>query len=166
MHNTKKGQIVGQIFIYIMVVIVVGVIMLFGYNGIQNILEKKCQVEQLQFKTDIENMIGKYNGFGSVEIKTITTPCDYDEVCFVSVDADNTGLSSTFDCSNKIIENAYDENVKQNIFVVSKGRTFPIGYSNLLTTNKTQECTCVKQKNGNFYLTFIGQGSRTNVTTQ
>lgn len=163
MHKQKKGQIVGQIFIYIMVVIVVGVIMLFGYNGIQNILEKKCQVEQLQFKTDIENMIGKYNGYGSVEIKTITTPCDYDEVCFVSVDANKAG----FGCdANGIIKSAYDEHVKQNIFVVSKGRTFPIGYSNLLTTNKTQECTCVKQKNGNFYLKFIGQGSHTNVTAQ
>ncbi len=157
-----RGQIIGQVFIYIMVGLVIGVIILIGYKAITGITAKSCQVEQLGFQTDIEAFIAKYNSYGSVTKKTMTAPCNYETICFVSVDADTA--PGKFKCGNVIIQSSYDPKAKQNIYVVSKKATLPIGYAPLLTTADANNCTCIPQRNGNFYLTFIGQGSRTNVT--
>jgi len=161
MKDAHRGQIAGQIFIYIMVVIVIGIIALIGYNAIKNITQKSCQVEQLGFKTDLESDIAKYNSYGSVNKKILPAPCDYDEVCFVAANATTGKIACD---AHNIIAQSYDQKANQNIFVVSKNSVIPMGYSNLITVNDPTKCTCIPQKNGNFYVTFIGQGSRTNVT--
>ncbi len=152
---SKKAQIAGQMFIYIMAVIIVGAIALIGYNAIKESSSKACQVEQLSFRAELDELISKYNAYGSVNKEILPAPCSYEMVCFV--DAGATSVK----CENSIVKDSIDG--KQNIFVVSSSLTFPLGYSHLIKTEKPDECLCIKTVNNNFHITFIGRGSATEI---
>jgi hypothetical protein len=159
----NKGQIAGQIFIYIMAAVVIGAIVLIGYKAIVTIPEKVCQAERATFKSDIEGLIEKYTSDGSVNPKTMRAPCDYDTICFVDATTvgDATALSQ---CDYPIIRDSKEN----NIFVISNKRVIPVGFSDLVSlsdTIKTQEgCLCIKQRNKNFYITFSGRGATTEIS--
>lgn len=154
----SKAQVVGQIFVFIMAALIIGVIMLIGYNAISGTISKQCQIEQLSFKTKIESLIDRSNGYGSVTKQSLIAPCKYETVCFV----DATKIGSDLDgCNNKIINRSSLSGDLKNIFVSTKTKTVPIGYAPLLRLNNTENCTCITQKNKNFYITFAGKGSGT-----
>ena len=164
--SRKKGQIIGQVFIYMMAVIVIGGIALIGYKAIGTISEKSCQAEKASFKIDLGGLIEKYTSYGSVNKKTINSPCEYDTVCFV--DASKIG-DNTFTCpENRIRENSVrnTNKIQTNMFVISNKLTIPIGYSDLISLNSSDmnSCLCIKQRNKNFYLTFSGKGSSTEIS--
>ena len=164
----RKGQIAGQIFIYIMAVIIIGIIALIAYKAIGIILEKTCNAERISFQTEIEGLIEKHNSFGSVNIESLSAPCDYETICFVSaqdiLDYDNSG----YNCPNSIIEFSVEERVKQNIFAVSPKGTIPMGYSDLVSLNATytDRCMCITERNGNFNLRFTGRGASTEINAK
>jgi hypothetical protein len=164
----RKGQVAGQIFIYIMAVIVVGGIALIGYSAIKGIVSKSCDAEKLTFKSDMESLIEKYTSYGSVNNKVITAPCDYDTVCFV--DSSKMGTDLTLCTTNNIIKDSIrvgsSDGSSKNIFVISGGKTIGIGYSSLISLPLAQQnnCTCIKQRNKNFYITFNGKGSSAEIS--
>lgn len=174
MQLNKRGQIAGQVFIYIMAVIVIGGIVLIGYSAIKNILDKSCKVEQVTFKSDIEGLIEKYTSYGSVNKKNLGAPCSYDTVCFVDAtdiyDISQGAGSGTFECDNKLIQDSVNSGVQQNIFVMSNKQTIPVGYSQLIRLEKdaeatTGKCLCIKQVSGNFNIKFSGYGSYTQISS-
>jgi len=50
----KKGQILSQPFIYIFAIIVIGLILLFGFRYIGKILKTGCEIESLDLVNDIQ----------------------------------------------------------------------------------------------------------------
>jgi len=169
----KKGQIAGQVFIYIMAVIVIGGIVVVGYNAIKNITGKSCDVEKITFKADMENLIEKYTSYGSVNKKTLRAPCSYDTVCFVdaSVLSGEASSKTDFKClDNGVINGQITDSVKngdeQDIFVISGGKTIPIGYSSYIRLKPDQTgCLCITARSKNFYITFEGFGSYTQISS-
>lgn len=155
---TDKAQVVGQIFIFIMAALIIGVIMLIGYNAISGTLSKSCQIEQLSFKTKIESLIDRSNGYGSVTKQSIIAPCTYETVCFIDATKIGSPISK---CGNRIINRSSADGDMKNIFVSTKMKTAPIGYAPLLRLNNTDNCLCITQKNKNFYITLVGKGSGT-----
>jgi hypothetical protein len=156
----KKGQIIGQIFVYILVVIVVGGIVLVGYWAIKTLLEKSCQVEQITFKSNLEKILEKSNTFGSVKRESLATPCDYSQVCLV----DASRIGSNINCGNTIISGSVFDKQRMNIFIVSNKFTYPIGYSEYISLDPVDRCLCINSTNKRFYFTFNGRGSTTLVT--
>jgi hypothetical protein len=165
--NYKKGQIAGQIFIYMTAVIVIGGIALIGYSAIKNITTKACNAGEITFKTDIEWLIEKHTSHGSSEKETLRAPCGYDEICFVDASKIGVALSDggISDCENNIIKDSVVEGVEQNIFVISNGKTHSIGYSQLISLSATDNtgCLCIQKRNNNFYILFNGQGSSSEI---
>lgn len=166
--GSRKGQIAGQIFIYIMAAVIIGVIALIGYKAIIIIMDKTCNAERISFETKIKSTIEESNSFGSISPESMRAPCDYDTVCFVSaqdiIELDPQG----FDCPNAIIEDSVVKGVRQNIFLVSADRTIQTGYSDLVSLNLSyvNKCMCVKERNGNFNLRFTGKGSSTEINAR
>lgn len=156
----KKSQVIGQIFIFILAILVVGVIFLIGYTAISKTISKSCQVEQLVFKSKIESLIERNNGYGSVTIKSIIAPCNYETVCFV--DSTQIGTTSpSLNCNNKVIVKSISSGESMNIFLSNAHKTVAIGYSEMLKTDNPQNCTCIKQKSKNFKLKLEGIGKGT-----
>lgn len=165
MKRKTKGQIAGQVFIYIMAVIVIGSIALIGYKAVSTITEKACQAEKASFKTDMLGLIEKWNSDSSVWPVTLKAPCEYNTVCFVDA-LDVSEKNSIDECTNSLIRNSVKTGNMQNIFVISNSATIPIGYSDLVSLNSTYKekgCLCIKQRNKNFYITFYGHGSSTEI---
>jgi hypothetical protein len=162
--NGKKAQIVGQIFIYMMAVIIIGGIMLIGYSAVKKIIVKGCEAEKVNFKADIEDMIERYNSYGAVNKQAIKAPCEYDVICFVDAARIEIG-APPIRCSNSLINDSVKNHVQQNIFVISNRRTIPIGYSNLVSLNSTDAggCLCIAQRSSNFNIIFNGRGSSTEI---
>jgi hypothetical protein len=168
MKSRTKGQIAGQIFIYLMAAIVIGGIALIGYGAITKILSKSCDAEKASFRTDMAEFIEKYTSYGSVNKKTIKAPCEYDTVCFVDA-SDVSAKSKISQCANPIIRDSVNKGNMQNIFVIANSVTIPLGYSDLVTLEDTyrgQNCLCIKQSNKNFYITFKGLGSGTEISSE
>jgi len=159
--QNKKAQIAGEVFIYIMSAIVIGVIILVGYWGISTVSERQCSAEQINFKTKIESSMERYNTYGSMNKDTFTAPCGYETVCFADASSIGTTLDATT-CKNKIVKSSVEGDVKQNIFLMSSKKvTVPMGYSEKVALEDPKSCICITAKNNNFYLTFNGRGSST-----
>ena len=168
MKKKKKGQVAGQVFIYMMAIIVIGGIAIIGAGAIKKILVKSCDTEKASFKTDMLLLIEKYTSYGSVNQKTIKAPCEYETVCFVdSKDIGTTPPTTLTSCPKPIIRNSVSKGNEPNIFVISNSLTIPVGYSDLISLNSTYKgvgCLCVNQRSGSFHITFSGMGSSTELT--
>ena len=53
----KKAQIAGQIFVYIIAVVVVGFIVVYGYSAIKGFSERGEEVESISLRKDLENSV-------------------------------------------------------------------------------------------------------------
>jgi len=164
----KSGQVAGQVFIYMMAVIVIGGIALIGYKALSTISEKACQAEKASFQMDIESIIEKDTSDGSVKPERINAPCDYDTICFVDASQiTTTSPHPAFTCGNNtLIQDSVLYGIKENIFVMSSKRTIPLGYSELVSIASPDngKCLCIKQRNKNFYLRFTGRSSTTEIS--
>lgn len=88
----KRALIVGQIFIYILAIIVFSLIMLFGFNAIRNILQTGEKAQFVDFKTTLENEIRTITSqYGDVMVfddrNQLRVPGNYKELCFIDIDS-------------------------------------------------------------------------------
>ncbi|MEM3154654.1 MAG: hypothetical protein QW165_03770 [Candidatus Woesearchaeota archaeon] len=81
--NTK-GQIIGQIFIYILAGLVFVLIIAYGYRAITYFLERQEQVVLVDFRTDLETAVENVKrDYGTVRKLTLKLPDKYSGVCFL-----------------------------------------------------------------------------------
>ncbi len=105
----KKAQVAGQIFIYIIAIIVVGLIIAYGYSAIKGFSDKGEQVEYITLMSSIQNSVkSMVSDFGSIKRPSIDISGKYTMVCFVdksrAKDADNTALCSSVPGQEKFYE--------------------------------------------------------------
>ena len=82
----KRGQVHGQVFIYILTLIITGAILLYGYNAIKSISDKAELVEFVKFKNDLKQDFEKIStDYGSVKTKTYNVPSKVKEICFYQI---------------------------------------------------------------------------------
>lgn len=81
----KKAQMAGQIFMYILAIIVFSMTLLYGYKAINYFNERSSEISYLQLESDIKNEVEKVQGDtkGTIKKKVLTIPGSYDHVCFV-----------------------------------------------------------------------------------
>ncbi len=83
-----KGQIIGQVFVYILAAVTFVLITLFGYNAIQGFVANSESVEFLSFKSELERSVKDvYTEYGAVRQENYNLPPSYREVCFVNLEA-------------------------------------------------------------------------------
>jgi hypothetical protein len=79
----KKSQIAGQIFVYVLSLIIIGLIVLFGYRAVNMIMDYQVKMDEINFMTRFEEAISKTD-YKDVEIKTFKVPGKYRKICLVS----------------------------------------------------------------------------------
>ena len=110
---------IGQVFIYIVTIVIVGLILLFGYNAIMTVKGKSDDIIISKLKSDISNMVEIVSSdFGSVKIKFFELPAKYTNACFVKnyEDFPTTG-SALFD-KYPIMKDSVQDEAKKNLFLV------------------------------------------------
>ena len=79
----KRAQIVGQIFIYVLAIVVMGVILIYGYSAISDFRSKSSQVSTIRLQSDLSSSIDALSAdYGSVKKKELHLD-EYSRICLV-----------------------------------------------------------------------------------
>lgn len=78
----RKGQLLGNIIVFVIGLIVVTSILFFGYKVIDGTIEKSCEVQRVQFSTQFSEFVKKNRGWGTSKAISLEVPCETTHVCF------------------------------------------------------------------------------------
>jgi len=135
----KKAEVSTQVFLYVMIVVVMGAVLLLGYKFISSITRNSDQIALNDFKDNVaEKITGVKNNYGQVTVEEFNLNKKYSPVCFVNTE-------SSPDLSNyPLIKSSVDTGSKENVFVMSNNnivaslQTEPLIIAgNLLCINNT-----------------------------
>ena len=172
----KKAQIAGQIFIYIIAIVVVGLIIAYGYSAIKGFSEKGEQVEYITLKTSIENSIKSIaSDYGSIKRPDISVPGKYEMVCFVdtSISGSEDGLAAIEASSlctgvgddrfpQPIVCSGW-KNGRNNVYLVPDGTdSFDVGDIEIF--NEGRHFICLNVVNNKIHLQLTGKGDRVEIS--
>ena len=84
MVKSKKAQMIGQIFIFILAAVLFILILTYGYRAINTFLQRSEQVTLIEFKEELQSGIERIKrDYGSVRKLQLKVPRRYTEVCIV-----------------------------------------------------------------------------------
>jgi len=158
-----KAQLIGQVFIYLITVILVVFLLSYGYKAITTFRDKADQISYIQFKNNLENTIEVLSvDFGSVKVKDFVLPENIKEVCFVkNYEGFPTGFSSQ---GYPLIEDSVRDNIQKNIFLVQETieESFIAGEIELTDEfSNPIDFICIPTVNGEINLRMEGMGDHT-----
>jgi len=111
----KKSEVTTQIFLYVMVVVVMGLALLLGYKYIKQFTEGSSQMSLDLFKKDLEDSINAISSnFGEVDMIELSLPTKFSKVCFVDK-GENPNL-----INYPLIKSSVDAQTGENVFIMSK----------------------------------------------
>lgn len=100
----RRAQ-VQQIMIFVIGLVVVGLILLFGYAVIDGLNQDRCEIQRTQFGSNLIQAIDRNKAFGTSQSVTLQAPCDAAHVCFVDrriIDDPSGSTTSNPDWHEKI----------------------------------------------------------------
>ncbi len=165
MRNSKKAQNAGQILTYVLAILVVGLILFFGYKSIRDITSRTEKVSLIDFQQSLTSKIKKISSqYGASEIYIISVPTAVKEICFVN---NRQSVLLNTDGIYPIIKEALTSAspVAKNVF--------PIGVNNQLAAQpmligeidfpnsdnpSTKSVQCFKIKSGKLTINLEGKG--------
>ncbi len=127
----KKGQVIGQPFVYIFAIIVIALILFFGFRMVNNLIDFEKDVDYADFLNNFDNEINVVyaESFGSTKsLENLRVPDEATEICFV---VENENYVESLEPEDEILIAYLDEKfnspgVEENVFVGGKyeGRSF------------------------------------------
>jgi len=149
----SKAQIYGQVFIYILTIILISFILVYGYNAVQNFRKRAEQVSCLKFKNDLQNSIESISSdFGSVKRKDLQLCVGYTQACFVeSFESPNIPINT-----DPIIKDSILSGTGKNVFLgdnIAK-ESFYAGKISV-----EPDVLCIQAANGKISLKLEGKGN-------
>jgi hypothetical protein len=159
-----KAQI-SQVFTYLVIILVVGILVLMGYKGIIWIIDSQCDHQSVLFEKALMDFIDEYSDYGSVHEETLKAPCGVTEICFADssfyepsapvLDLDMLGNDS-------VVKSAVDDKTS-NIFTRTKF-TKAVGFSNkIVLLAEERPYVCYKVRGGDLKFVFTGLGRKTQI---
>jgi hypothetical protein len=153
----KRGQIQSQIFVYILVLVVVGAVALIGFSAITGITNHLKLIEMEQFKKTMSEDVADCSDYGEVCVKSYNLPSGAIAMCFF--DNDPLLSSNTPKYQSPLIEDSSDA---YNVFIIKKKA--PIKVKNFEAFNidklnlEGSKYVCIDASSGDLDVTFEGLG--------
>lgn len=143
-----KAQMIGQIFIYILAVVMVAFILLYGYSAIKTFKDRAEQVAFIKFKTDLESTVKSVSfDYGTVKKAEFLVPSGYKEVCFID-------LNKPTIPDDPVIEDSVKSGVEKNVFLVAQ-----VAEESFYVGNITVKDPCMAVKGGKIKIRLEGKGN-------
>jgi len=116
----KKAQNIGQILIYLIAIITVGVILLFGYNALRELMTSSDDITKIKFEQDLRSTIKSVtNQYGTYKPVELRLSNEYKEVCFLKNYGPITGTSIDDLLEGyTFIRDTFTDQVTKNVFVL------------------------------------------------
>jgi len=176
MISGKRAQIAGQVFIYIIAIVVVGLIVAYGYSAIKGFTQRGEEVEYITLRTGLENSVKSIiSDYGSIKRPDMDIPGKYEMICFVdksrSGDAQNTAMCSPqqgLDSFHQPIACSGWKTGRDNVFLIPDGsESFDVGTIMISNEGKPysgQPFVCLEVINNKIRLQLKGLGDKVEVS--
>jgi len=159
----KRAQIQGQVFIYILTLIITGAILLYGYNAIKGISENAEQVELINFKDDLKGDFEKIStDYGSVEVETYSVPSKLKEICFYQ-EGEEPLFHAMPEDLNPLIKDSISDETGNNVFLVIDDTIEPMNLDRIEISNEGYNMLCIKISSNRLKLRLEGLGDGVSV---
>lgn len=155
--KTKKGE-AGQMFQMLMTLIVVGMIMLLGFQLIGNVFRTSSQIDYIQFRrvliSSIDTVASDYNARQRIELDV---PRGAEEICFVDMTKSGTTGNPLIDSywTDSAYRNNNDKSLVRNVFIMGNSFVASFRVENL---DLDQRFLCIPARRGKVEFWAIGVG--------
>jgi len=158
----KKSQIPGQIFIYIIAIVLFSLVLIYGYNAVRGFKERGEQIAYIKFKTDLTSAVKRISSdYGTLKREEFFLGGEYKRVCFVQTykPAKGTILNVIQSKGDMVVHNSVGSDVDKNVFLFTNTleESFNVGEINV--SNNGYDCFDVV--NGKVKIQFLGKGDHT-----
>lgn len=164
----KKAEITSQIFIYIMILVVGGGILLFGYKAISSFKQTADDTMMTKFTNDFKNDL-KVLSYGRQRTITYYLPTSVKQLCFKGNDAVPADVQEEEifqDHTYAAIRDAVAAGLGENVYPYPRGTPFSVGVKIDLDESSRQKAientlnfACFDVIGGSFKIVMNGQGS-------
>ncbi len=152
----KKSQVFGQIFIYILAIIIFSLVLLYGYRAIKNFSNKAEDVSLIQLTTDIKTSVNKIKSdYGTVIKKELSISGNYIYICFI--DLDYPADISLRDEHPAVYNSWYDQ-AQSNMFLITSREEIQPYYIAGIKIKGDNQYVCIDVKQGKIVLKLEGKG--------
>ncbi len=118
----KKAQVIGQVFIYIVTALIIGLVLLFGVQAIMKLTNTTNDVRVATFQKDFPDRLKADFDYGALDTKPITIPGDFSEICFIELGAGISCGKQSIIPPHPVIEDSWQSCVQQNIFLIGSSK--------------------------------------------
>lgn len=118
---SKKSQLYSQIFIYILTLVLISLILVYGYKYINDFKKRAEKLSCLKFEKDMQNSIQLLlSDFGSVKRKELKLCSGYKQICFVETfrQFNRNFPTSNVDPIDPLILDSVQSGTEKNVFLV------------------------------------------------
>ncbi len=162
----NRKAAVKEVFTFLMVAILIGLVFLFGIKAIAGIMKDTCDADEALFTKKVVEFVEKYNTYGSDREERMSLPCEHSFVCFV--DRDIIGTTIPIKANDGIVVNPMIEqsilgNVSYNIFLIKDNIATPVGYSDKMIIGGGYNYLCMQPKGNKVAIRFVGKGRTTEI---
>ena len=133
--------------------------MLIGYKSINNILDQKCKVDYIKFKSNLQDSFDSNSYYGYFKDSSINAPCEYDQICFLNKTIPNIDdvYTNGDNLAYKAIRQAYEAGDDTNVYLVKDSFSESLmNYEDLLVYNSGTGFVCIPVKGSKFNIRIEG----------
>ena len=157
----KRGQVISQVFAYLLTIVIIGVILIMGYKYISANKEVISKGEFLQFQNKLVSdikLVGKEHG--TLKKISYTLPKNLEELCFVDLSKKDKALSSKLISFYPLIKDSLNSDLNKNIFFVGATELHSL-YAGNIQLNHYPYMSCFRSKNNEveIWIEVLGGGN-------
>ncbi|PIN86736.1 hypothetical protein COV19_03300 [Candidatus Woesearchaeota archaeon CG10_big_fil_rev_8_21_14_0_10_44_13] len=162
----KKAQ-AEKIFMYAVALIIVGMILLFGYKAIAKLTKTSESATMAKFKNEIRNKIDIGSAYGRISTEDFETAVKYKSICFIA-ERDAKNLNKEFMGDYPLAADVAES--EDNAFLYD-GQTIepfkvdPFEVDENSADAYGPDAICIPIVNGRFSLRLEGLGDRTLISS-
>ena len=154
---SRKGQVIGQVFIYILAIIIFSLVLLYGYKTIKGFGKKADEVILIQLTTDLRTAIKKIGSdYGTVTKKELSIPGKYSYVCFVDLSYYPPPID--LDSEHPAVYNSWLDQAQQNMFLITSKEEIEPYYIEGISISVDPHYKCLNVIQGKILLRLEGKG--------
>ena len=157
MIHSKKAQPIGQIMMYIIASIVLSLILVYGYNAVNNFRSQADEVIMVKFKSEMSELVSKIaSDYGTVVKEVMDTPIRFDHLCFVDL---SKQVNNTLDAAPfYLVHDSWGSTADKNTFLVESSGFIDSFYIENL--GLLQDHFCLEIVDGRVDLQMSGTGEK------
>lgn len=148
----KKSQLGSEVFKYMLIALVAGVILIFGYMMLRSVLQKGCTTELTDFTANFRN-IDKSSRYGEMELKEYSVPCKADKIYLFDF---SKSINYAQFSQIPIMQDSLKTSKNDNVFLVEENKVLNSFYAGKFEIEDSY--LCLKTSSGK--ISFFAEGSK------